>query len=86
MTKELQQFEKMDVSAVGCDAYLAKMRKECNDLIVKLHGMGAVNDELLLHQPTRNWNEMQEQLISQCQRCIGKVFLLQYTGLCLPAL
>ena len=49
MTKELQQFEEMDVSVEGCDTYLEKLRKERNDLIVKLHDMGAVNDELLLH-------------------------------------
>ena len=29
----------------------------------------------------RNLNEMQEQLVSHSQRCIGKVFLLQYTRL-----
>jgi len=49
MTKELQQFEKLDVSVEGCDAYLEKLRKDCNNLMVKLHNLGAVNDELLLH-------------------------------------
>jgi len=33
----------------GCDAYLEKLRKDYNDLMVKLHDMGAVDDELLLH-------------------------------------
>ena len=42
MTGELQEFEKLD-------AYLEKLRKDCNDLMVKLHNLGAVNDELLLH-------------------------------------
>ena len=49
MIRELQQFEKLDVSVEGCDAYLEKLRKDCNDLMVKLHNLGAVNDELLLH-------------------------------------
>jgi len=49
MTRELQQFEKLDVSVEGCDAYLEKRRKDCNELMVKLHNLGAVNDELLLH-------------------------------------
>ena len=49
MTKELQQFEKLDVSVEGCDAYLERLRNDCNDLMVKLHNLGAVNDELLLH-------------------------------------
>ena len=49
MTKELQQFEKLDVSVEGCDAYLEKLRKDRNELMVKLHNLGAVNDELLLH-------------------------------------
>ena len=49
MTKELQQFEKKDVSVEGCDVYLDKIRKDGNDLMVKLHDLSAVNDELLLH-------------------------------------
>ena len=49
MIRELQQFEKLDVSVEGCDAYLEKLRKDCNDLTVKVHNLGAVNDELLLH-------------------------------------
>jgi len=49
MTKEQQQFGKMDVSVERCDTYHEKVRKECNDLIVKIHDMGAVNKELLLH-------------------------------------
>jgi len=49
MAKELQQFEKLDVSVEGCDTYTEKLRKDCNDLMVKLHNLGAVNDELLLH-------------------------------------
>jgi len=49
MIRELQQFEELDVSVEGCDAYLEKLRKDCNDLMVKLHNLGAVNDELLLH-------------------------------------
>jgi len=60
MTRELQQFEKSDVSVEGCDAYLEKLRKDCNDLMVKLHNLVAVNDELLdgqsffvaIHPPT----------------------------------
>ena len=44
----LQLFEKLDVSVEGCDAYLENLRKDCTDIIVKLHNLGAVNDELLL--------------------------------------
>ena len=46
MIRELQQFENLDTSVEGCDAYLEKLRKDCNDLMVKLHNLGAVNDEL----------------------------------------
>ena len=49
MIREQQQFEKLDVSVEGCDAYLEKLRKDRNELMVKLHNLGAVNDELLLH-------------------------------------
>jgi len=49
MIRELQQFENLDVSVEGCEVFLEKMRKDCNDLMVKLHNLGAVNDELLLH-------------------------------------
>jgi len=33
---------------MGCDAYLDKLRKDCNNLVVKLHTADAMNDELLL--------------------------------------
>ena len=47
MTRELQRFEKLDMSVE--DATLAlNLRKDCNDLMVKLQNLGAVNDELLL--------------------------------------
>jgi len=49
MTKELQQFEKMDLLVDGCGAYLHKMRKDCKDLATELHTMGAMSDEMLLH-------------------------------------
>jgi len=39
MTKELQQLEKRDVPADGCDSHLDKLRKDCNDLAVKLHAI-----------------------------------------------
>jgi len=39
----------MDVPANGCDAYVDKTRKDCNDLVVELHPMCALSDELLLH-------------------------------------
>ena len=48
MTRELQQFEKLDVSVDGSDTYLEKVRKDCNELVVKLHDIGELNDELLL--------------------------------------
>jgi len=48
MTREVQQFGKLDVSVEGCDAYLEKLRKDCKDLMFKLHKLVAVNDELLL--------------------------------------
>jgi len=48
MTRELQQFEKLDVSVDGSDAYLEKVRKDCNDLVVKLHAIRELKDELLL--------------------------------------
>ena len=31
MTRELQQFEKLDVSVDGSDTYLEKVRKDCNE-------------------------------------------------------
>jgi len=37
MTRELQQFEKLHVSVDGSDTYLEKVRKDCNDLVIKLH-------------------------------------------------
>ena len=48
MTRELQQFEKLDVSVDGSDTYLEKVRKNCNELVVKLHAIGELKDELLL--------------------------------------
>jgi len=41
------RFRKLCVD--GCDAYLEKLRKDYNDLMLKLHDVGAVDDELLLH-------------------------------------
>ena len=40
MTRELQQFEKLDVSVDGSDTYLEKVRKDCNELVVKLRAIG----------------------------------------------
>jgi len=48
MTRELQQFEKLDVSVDGSDTYLEKVRKDCNELVLKLHAIGVLKDELLL--------------------------------------
>jgi len=48
MTRELQQFEKLDVSVDGSDAYLEKVRKDCNDLVVELNAIEELKDELLL--------------------------------------
>ena len=48
MTRELQQFEKLDVSVDESDTYLEKVRKDCNDLVVKLHAIGELKDELIL--------------------------------------
>ena len=48
MTRELQQFEKLDVSVDGSDTYLEEVRKDCNKLVVKLHAIGELKDELLL--------------------------------------
>ena len=48
MTRELQQFEKLDVSADGSDTYLEKVRIDCNELVVELHAIGELKDELLL--------------------------------------
>ena len=48
ITRELQQFEKLDVSVDGSDTYLEKVRKDCNELVVKLHAIGELKDELLL--------------------------------------
>ena len=48
MTRELQQFEKLDVSVDGSDNYLEKVIKDCNKPVVKLHAIGELKDELLL--------------------------------------
>jgi len=48
MTRELQQFEKLDVSVDGSDTYLEKVIKDCNKPVVKLHAIGELKDELLL--------------------------------------
>ena len=48
MARELQQFEKLDVSVDGSHTYLEKVRKDCNELVVKLHAIGELKDELLL--------------------------------------
>ena len=47
MIRELQQFEKLDVSVDGSDTYLEKVRKYCNELVVKVHAIGELKDELL---------------------------------------
>jgi len=52
------------------EIYLNKMFKDYNDL-VELHTMGAANDELLPHT-TGIISE--GQLVSQDQRCLGKIF------------
>jgi len=39
---------KLDVSVDGSDTYLEKVRKDCNELVVKLHAIGELKDELLL--------------------------------------
>jgi len=48
MTRELQHFEKLDVSVDGSDTYLENVRKDCNELVVKLQAIGELKDELLL--------------------------------------
>ena len=48
MIRELQQFEKLDVSVDGSDTNLEKVRKDCNEPVVKLHAMRELKDELLL--------------------------------------
>jgi len=48
MTRELQQFEKLDVSVDGSDTYLEKVGKDCNELMVKLQAIWELKDELLL--------------------------------------
>ena len=48
MTRELQQFEKLDESVDGIDTYLEKLRTDCSELVVKLHAIGELKDELLL--------------------------------------
>jgi len=53
--KKLLQFEKMDMSANGCDAYLDKLRKDCNDLVVEQHAMAVVKNELLPHTTGITW-------------------------------
>jgi len=40
MTRELQQFEKLDVSVDGSDTYLEKVIKDCNKPMVQLHAIG----------------------------------------------
>jgi len=64
----------MDVSAKGCDAYLEKWEKDCNEFMVILHDIGAVNNELLLLHVTG---------IKCKSNLYRKDFLLQCT--CLPA-
>ena len=39
----------MDMPVNGCDAYVDKLRKECNELVIERHTTGVVSDELLLH-------------------------------------
>ena len=68
----------MDMSANGCDAYLDKLRKDCNDLVVEQHAMAVVKNELL---PLHNWNYMEEQLVPKGQRCTSNVFFVVITGL-----
>jgi len=78
MTRELQQFEKLDVSAKGWDIYLEKLRKDCNDVMVKLHNLGAVNDELLLHVTGTKCKSNSHRKVYSAS---AKFFLLQYTRL-----
>ena len=47
MTRELQQFEKLDMSVDGSDTYL---RKNCNELVVKLHAIGERKSEKRLQR------------------------------------
>jgi len=49
MIKELHQLKNMDVVVYTCDVYRDSICKDCYDLVVELHTIGAVSDELLLH-------------------------------------
>jgi len=55
MTLALQQFAKRNVPVNGCYAYLGKLRKDCNDLVVEFHAMGALRDEMLLYTAGMKW-------------------------------
>ena len=81
MTKVVEQFEKMDVLANECDASLEKLRKECNNLVVELHAMGAVRDEILLYTTEIKWKNKSYRKINGAS---VRIFPLQYTGF--PAL
>jgi len=58
----------MDVSAKGCD--LEKLEKDCKELMVMLHDIGEVNNELLLHVTGIKWksNLYRKVLLLQCTR------------------
>ena len=82
MTRKLQQFELFDVCVDGSDTYLEKVRKDCNELLVKLHAIGELKDELLL--PITGM-KCKKQRVPQGQWCISKIFSLQHTSVRLPA-
>ena len=51
MTRELQQFEKLDVSVDGSDTYLEKVGKDCNEVVVKLHAIGQGSPNFFVRGP-----------------------------------
>jgi len=48
--------EKLDVPVNVCDVYL-KLRYDCNALVIELHTIGAVCDELLLRTTGMKWKD-----------------------------
>jgi len=61
-----------------------KWEKNCYDLVVELHTMGAVSDELLLHTTRMKWND---NSCRKRQRCItNSIFVAvnQHTAYAYP--
>jgi len=68
------------VSVDGSHIYLQKLRKDCNNHVVKLHAIGELKDELLPITGMKCKNNAYRKV----NGAISKIFSLQHTSVRLP--